>query len=71
VVLAAEDFFGNVAANFEKVGNVNVFSSDNCFSLCSCPWPPKVTTYQHHTTQFPPKTNAITADHHDKALGKS
>ena len=30
-------FFGNVAANFEKVGNVNVFSSDNCFSLCSRP----------------------------------
>ena len=30
-------FFGNVAANFEKVGNVNVFSSDNCYSLCSRP----------------------------------
>ena len=32
-----KNFFGNVAANFEKVGNVNVFSSDNCYSLCSRP----------------------------------
>ena len=39
-------FFGNVAANFEKVGNVNVFSSsDNCFSLCSRPRHQNVTTW--------------------------
>ena len=49
-----KSFFGNVAANFEKVGNVNVFSSsNNCFFLCSRPRHQNVITYdtaKHHTT---------------------